>query len=141
MPQLIAVLITAVLLALGGLLTHYEALRTASCLLPALSLPPRQKILVVICIALLGHVLEIGLYACGYWLFLEGNTANLSADALIEQAIYISFESFASLGTSAGFPIGPLRLLAGTEALVGLILIGWTTSYTYIAMRDLWDQH
>ncbi|MCK7500292.1 MAG: hypothetical protein MZW92_65860 [Comamonadaceae bacterium] len=35
-------------------------------------------------------------------------------------------------------PQGALRALAGLEALNGLLLIGWTASYTYIAMRHFW---
>lgn len=138
---LIEVTAAAICLALAGLLTHYETLRAASCLLPKLVMRPRRKILVVIATALLGHIIEIMLYAVGFWLFLEGNVSGQSEGALFEQSIYISFESFGSLGTSTGFPIGPLRLLAGSEAVVGLILIGWTTSYTYLAMRELWHEH
>jgi hypothetical protein len=35
-------------------------------------------------------------------------------------------------------------LLAGAEALNGLLLIGWSASYTYIAMERFWrnnDKH
>jgi hypothetical protein len=35
-------------------------------------------------------------------------------------------------------PHGQLRLLAGVEALNGLLLIGWTTSYTFLAMEKFW---
>ena len=38
-------------------------------------------------------------------------------------------------------PVGPLRLLAGAEALTGFMLIGWTASFTYLAMRDFWELH
>ena len=34
--------------------------------------------------------------------------------------------------------VGELRLLAGVEALNGLLLIGWSASYTYIAMERFW---
>jgi hypothetical protein len=32
-----------------------------------------------------------------------------------------------------------LRLLAGAEALNGLVLIGWSASFTYIAMERFWS--
>lgn len=35
-------------------------------------------------------------------------------------------------------PSGELRLLAGVEALNGLLLIGWSASYTFIAMERFW---
>ncbi|MFT5782459.1 MAG: hypothetical protein ACI9EB_001852 [Pseudomonas sp.] len=31
-----------------------------------------------------------------------------------------------------------MRLIAGVEALNGLLLIGWTASSTYIAMERFW---
>ena len=35
-------------------------------------------------------------------------------------------------------PTGPLRMLAGVEALNGLLLIGCSASYTYLAMERFW---
>jgi hypothetical protein len=37
-------------------------------------------------------------------------------------------------------PSGSLRLLAGVEALNGLLLIGWSASYVYIAMERFWRE-
>jgi Ion channel len=34
---------------------------------------------------------------------------------------------------------GPVRLLAGVEALNGLRLIGWSTSFTDIAIEHFWN--
>ena len=136
-----AVIIASTGLALGSILFHYEALRGISYVLPALAIRPRQKILVVINLVLLAHLAEIALYSAVFALFLKEDVRTAAGGHFFEQAIYISCESFASLGTSAGFPTGPLRLLASSEALVGLILIGWTTSYTFLAMRDMWGEH
>jgi len=36
-------------------------------------------------------------------------------------------------------PTGDLRLVAGVEALNGLLLIGWSASYTFIAMERFWQ--
>jgi len=36
-------------------------------------------------------------------------------------------------------PGGDLRLVAGVEVLNGLLLIGWSASYTYIAMERFWN--
>ena len=141
MEQFAAVVLVAMLLATGSALLHYEALRGISYLLPVLSIPPRRKILLIIYLGLLAHFLEIALFAAGISLFLDPGAGIALPAGVIDEAVYISFESFASLGTSAGYPMGPLRLLAGVEALVGLILIGWTTTFTFIAMKTLWDDH
>ena len=37
-------------------------------------------------------------------------------------------------------PSGPMRLLAGVEALNGLLLIGWSASYIYISMERFWSR-
>lgn len=43
-----------------------------------------------------------------------------------------------SLGLGDMFPSGHLRLISAIEALNGLILIGWSTSFTFLAMRRYW---
>ena len=52
--------------------------------------------------------------------------------------LYFSAETYTSLGFGDLTPVGPVRLLAGTEALNGLLLIGWSASYTTIAMEHFW---
>jgi hypothetical protein len=39
------------------------------------------------------------------------------------------------------FPLGPVRLLSGVEALNGLMLIGWSASFTYLTMEKFWPLH
>ena len=47
--------------------------------------------------------------------------------------------------TSVGFgdilPQGHLRLIAGVEGLAGLLMIGWSASFTYLMMEKLWLDH
>jgi hypothetical protein len=47
-------------------------------------------------------------------------------------------ETYTSLGYGDVVPRGDVRLLAGIEALNGLLLIGWSVSYTFIAMERFW---
>lgn len=49
-----------------------------------------------------------------------------------------SAETYSSLGYGEVIPGGALRLLAGVEVLNGLLLIGWSASFTYIAMERFW---
>ncbi len=35
-------------------------------------------------------------------------------------------------------PTGPLRFVCGVEALNGLLLIGWSASFTYVFMEHFW---
>ena len=48
-------------------------------------------------------------------------------------------ETYTSLGLGDIHPTGPMRLLVGLEALAGLMLIGWSSSFTYLSMRRFWD--
>ena len=50
-------------------------------------------------------------------------------------------EALHSLGYGDVVPSGDLRLLAGMEALNGLLLIGWSASYTFIAMERFWKDN
>lgn len=36
--------------------------------------------------------------------------------------------------------IGPARLLSGFEAMLGLVLIAWTASFTYFEMERNWSE-
>lgn len=122
-------------------LIHYELLRGLSCATPRLNIRPRKRLLFIVLSALIGHVCEIGVFAGGFWMVAaHGASDGLDGPLPLLKALYFSFECYASLG-SLDFPDGPLRLYGGMEALTGLLLIGWTSSYTYLSMRDLWDAH
>jgi hypothetical protein len=48
---------------------------------------------------------------------------------------------FTTLGTGDLVVSGPLRLIAGVESLNGLVLIGWSASFTYLSMEKFWEAH
>jgi len=56
----------------------------------------------------------------------------------IPMGIYWAIVTMTTVGFGDITPTGPLRLLAGVEALTGLVLITWTASYLYIEMTRLW---
>ena len=53
--------------------------------------------------------------------------------------MFASGEIYTSLGFGDLYPTGWIRLIAGVECLNGLILIGWSSSFTYLAMRRFWQ--
>jgi hypothetical protein len=61
------------------------------------------------------------------------------ADSSLATCLYFSAETFTSLGLGDLFPSGPVRMVAGAETLNGLLLIGWSASYAYLAMERFWD--
>jgi len=52
-----------------------------------------------------------------------------------ETYLYLSFSTYTSLGIGDIYPTNELRLLCGVEALVGLLMIGWSASYIFLEMR------
>ncbi|MGH9929827.1 MAG: potassium channel family protein, partial [Pyrinomonadaceae bacterium] len=57
----------------------------------------------------------------------------------LSASLYFSTETYTSFGYGDVIPSGDLRMVAGVEALNGLLLIGWSASYTYIAMVRFWS--
>jgi hypothetical protein len=141
---MLLVLLISTVLVLLVVLVHYEVLRFTSLLLPRLTIRPRQRILVVILAAFLAHAVEVGLYAVAYYFLADdvglghfgGSFQNHFSDFL-----YFSTATYTSLGYGDIYPVGGLRLLAGIETVVGLMMIGWSASFTYLAMEKFWGLH
>ena len=120
---------------------HYEVLRAMYVALPSLAIPNRTKLLVVIFGAFAAHFLEIGVYGGALYMLVQYfGVGSLSGPLRFsfENCLYFSAETYTSLGFGDITPAGPLRLLAGVEALNGLLLIGWSASFAYIAMERFW---
>ncbi len=139
--MLLVIFSCLVLIALTTLM-HYEVLRNLNERLPAVGIPRRTKLLVVIFSALAAHAAEIALYGVSCYVlgryFGDGTLTGPDGFSLLS-CLYFSAETYTSLGFGDLIPVGPLRVLAGAEALNGLVMIGWTASFTYIAMERFWS--
>lgn len=136
-PVVVACLALVVLTTL----LHYESLRLLSALLPRLHVAPRARLIAVILGTFTAHALEIALYAAVIYALVHGlgaGTLGAAGAPPWTTALYFSAETYTSLGYGDVVPQGALRALAGVEALNGLLLIGWTASYTYVAMQHFW---
>jgi hypothetical protein len=139
--MIIVGLICITLLALTTLL-HYEALRIMNASLPGLRVPPRTKLIVVMFSAFLAHGAEILLYGFAVYLLIHFADVGMlrgPGGSTLVNCMYLSAETYSSLGFGDVVPLGSIRLVAGVEALNGLLLIGWTASYAYIAMERFWN--
>ena len=138
-----AMVLTVALVAVC-VLVHYEVLRVTSDLLPRLTIRPRPRILFVMGAAFLAHTAEVWVFAVAYYILgdhfgigsLVGERTNTFPDYL-----YFSTVTYTSLGFGDVYPIGGLRLVAGVESLLGLVMIAWTGSFTYLAMQRFWELH
>jgi hypothetical protein len=134
----------AVVMVVACVLIHYETLRIASVLMPKLTLRPRKRILFVMGAAFVAHSLEVWLCAAGFYVIGHMTTLGGVAgkfDGSFYEYLYFSTVSYTSLGIGDLYPTGVLRILTGVEALVGLAMIAWTGSFTYLAMEKFWSLH
>ena len=98
----------------------------------------------MIAAAFVAHTIEVWIYGLAY-AFTAGRwgLGRLGGEfeGTFAEYIYFSSHTYTSLGLGDVWPLGPLRLIAGVEALNGLILIGWTASFTFLAMQRFWGLH
>ena len=137
---MIALLISLVLVA-ATIAIHYEVLRQTSQRLTHIKVPPRMRIIVMLVAALTSHMIHVLLYAFAFlWLeTIEGfGTIDGQRGHNLEDMFYFSITSYTTLGIGDLIPTGALRMISGTEALNGLVMVGWTASMTYLYMEKFW---
>lgn len=119
---------------------HYEALCFLSRTV-GVHVHKRIGVLVVMLGLLLAHIAETSIFALGYrtmQVYAElGHIAGLNENNLFE-FIYFSSVVFTTVGFGDLIPIGPIRVLTAAEGLVGLAMITWSASFTFLAMQRLW---
>ena len=136
-------LLAALSLVALTVIVHYESLRAILSITANLGIPHRALSLVVIAGVLLAHLIEICLFAAGFFLMhtrlgLGAIAGDFNGTTL--DYFYFSATTYSTLGVGDLFPTGAIRLVAGIEALTGFVLIGWSASFTYLTMQRSWDQ-
>lgn len=132
------------LLALIAILLHYEVLFQLDKYLPKVAhIAPRFKVLLSVGVIFLAHVLEIWIFALGYYATLQfplmgSLVGELSGHGVLLDCAYLSFITYTTVGYGEIVAQGYLRYLMGVEALVGLILITWSASFLFIEMQKYW---
>ena len=123
-----------------SVLLHYEALVLTSHGLARLGGRRRIKVLYAIASVLVVHVLEIWIFGLALWLLLHWPAfGNLGpGDQRLFDCIYFSAVTYTTVGYGDLAPVGPIRFLAGTEALTGFVLLTWSASFTYFEMQRFW---
>lgn len=135
----------AAFLVFSTVMIHYEILRLISEILPRIHLlHSRIKILFAIFGVFFAHTVEVWVFALVY--YFTNHRFGLGAymgdtTGHIYDAVYFSVVVYTSLGFGDIQPIGQMRLLAGVEALVGLVMIGWSASFTFLMMEKFWVDH
>lgn len=135
-----ALLINGVLVGIA-VIVHYEVIYRLAVLIPKLKIRNRFRVVIGIFGALIAHVIEIWLFALGfYFMSQHGGFGTFEGrfDGTLTDCAYFSFVTYTSLGLGDISPTGEIRFLAGLEALTGLVMITWTASFLFIEMQKFW---
>jgi len=138
---LVAVATVAVVAAC--VLGQYEGLLLLSRRLARDRSRDRRKVLTGIFCVLGIHVAQIWLFGFAVWVLMMWPASGaLSGDDALHlfDAIYFSAVTFTTVGFGDLTPVGPIRFVAGTEALTGFVLITWSASFTFIEMQKFWKE-
>jgi hypothetical protein len=141
---MISAMSASVVLVIATILMLYETLRLTSNHLSDLPLPPRARIIVVVLAAFLGHTCAVWTYAVAYWVLALHLQIKSFSGLPVEDfydCLYFSVVTYTTLGFGDHVPVSHARLIAGVEGLNGLLLIGWSASFTYLAMERYWPLH
>lgn len=140
---MIGALAISFVLVAATLLLHYEVLRLTSRWIVDLPIHPRARMIVVLAMAIMSHLLQATLYALVFVQMIEsgrfGSIGGLPAHPAFADVFYFSITTYTTLGIGDLFPHGAIRIVSGIEALNGLVLVGWTASFTYLKMERYWQ--
>lgn len=76
------------------------------------------------------HWIEIIIFGVLFWVLSHDTSlGTIEGAATFHDYLYFSAASYTSLGLGDLYPTGHLRILTGTEALTGLIMISWSAVF------------
>ena len=137
------IVVLGTMLAVGAsVLVHYEGLNLLSqWLARRRDHHPRRKVLYGIFGVLSLHIAEIWIFGLTVWaLLMLPNTGSVtgSISGSLLDAVYLSANTYTTVGFGDLAPVGPIRFVGGTMALTGLVLITWSASFTFLEMERYW---
>lgn len=137
----VTVVAATVLSVVAAVLVHYEGLAITQRRIAKEHVRRRRKVLHAISLLVLLHVVEIWIFGIVMWaLLLWPATGSVSGASQLLDYIYFSAVCYTTVGFGDLAPVGAIRFLAGTESLMGLVLITWSASFTYLEMERFWRE-
>jgi hypothetical protein len=131
----------AILIALGvisSVLIHFGVVRGMFSSKWLEESSHRIAVLALVFVLIIAHVVEIAVYAVLFMIGVEVWELGTLTGAFKSTAgdyFYFSAITYTTVGFGDVTPDGRLRLLTSVEALNGIVLIGWSTSATFLAMQ------
>ncbi len=133
------VLLAAIVTVLLAVSIHLGMLHSMKVLMPRWHFLNRNRVGILILAAIMVHLLEIGLFAIGLGILLSADSHGQLLGAYepgFAGDFYYSAITYTAVGFGDIWPTGPLRLFTAIEAITGLVLIAWTASAVFLAMRQ-----
>ena len=144
LPGYVVVIFATLATAMLCVLLHYEGLfRMERRFRAGASKAGRKQMLFAILGVLALHMAQIWIFGVAWWALLHFPDAGAISGATHVQwhgALFLSALAFTSLGFDAWVPVGAIRILAGVEALTGLVLVAWSASFAFLQMQRHWTQ-
>jgi hypothetical protein len=144
--NIVAASLLSLALAFASILVHYEAFKTVATSAKTAQeagFPSRGRLLLVIFGAFAAHTVEITIYSLIFWGLhgygVLGHIVGEVSGGWID-FLYFSITNYTTLGVGDIRAEGPIRLIASSEALTGLVLLSWTASFTYLSMENFWKR-
>ena len=147
--HIVAFLVTLVT-SIGAVMMHYESFIVFGRLVGKSSVSHRRRMLVMVFGLLIVHIIAIWGYgisawwlvAGGWWLVEKNNVGYLTGYETFSflDYIFMSAVTYTTVGYGDIVPMGPIRFLYGTQALVGFVLITWSASFAFIEMQRNWNR-
>ncbi|WP_240549236.1 ion channel [Billgrantia antri] len=142
-PEWVMVLVTAAVVGIV-VVYHYEVIQLLSrwCGRRQRNFPgevrSRPILLCVMFVLIFAHVIEIWAFGAAFWWLLNhdgfGEIAGYPSVGLLD-SVYFSAATYTTVGWGDLAATGHIRFLAGTEALVGFMMITWSASFGYLVME------
>lgn len=134
---------TSVVMVVAVML-HYEVSVLLTRWVATTHLTHRRRILMLVFGLLILHIVEIWLFGGAAWFLVTIMKSGVITNVLDQvdfdflDFVYFSAVTYTTVGYGDLWPIGPVRFLYGAESLIGLVLITWSASLTFIEMQRHW---
>ncbi|MCD7058845.1 ion channel [Pelagibacterium xiamenense] len=142
METLVAAL-AGIVMVLVSVVLHYELLSYTARLLGHVRFNNRLRVTLGVVGVLVAHSVSIVLFALLYFFINESpwlGSLSGTFDGSPRDYLYFSLMSFTTLGVGDVIATGDMRLIAGLQALLGFVLIGWSASFTFVVMQRTWEE-
>lgn len=123
-------ILIAGLMALISVLLHAEAMQQLQRLADK-QRGLRRSLLILWLGLLFVHLVQIVLYAIAYEVATRAGLGELTPVSGFMDTVYFSASVYTTVGFGDIVPFGALRIVSGSEGLVGLCLVAWSATLSY----------